>query len=820
MLGPAGAKALRPVQGLGSRVFGGSSGGVRGKIGGEIGEWVGEGAGETLLLDTPMTIIQDRRLPTFGEFGESLAQNIWAEPFEDAAMGVGRRGGRLARGMFVPQSVPAELALSSAGPTAGQHGDLQGPYNITFPDGTTQQFQSARTRHVAIEAYKKGWRPTETDLEGWMAANPSSAARMWNAVNTMVPQILSHSAPPPDPNVPHMAYSTGIEGGGPYYLDLPDGQRLTFPTRQRQIDALEEWQAGWRPGGSYSDRWGRNRGKTPTVEVIRDARSPHGDIPNGYIVTIPGEAPQRFQHRWQVQKLLNEYQRLASTPEGREEGDPQAELLGGAVYISSTGGDYVPGVMPEYTVQRPLNLGQIEALASQDSATGSAEDPFSLPQIHLVEAPARESEDPYPNSDRLGFVWRESGIVRPSPVVEGTSPSREADEWGLPGKGSGMGDLSQVDPVYRGEGMNRGPSTPTETAPGGEVTTAPGQTADPNQQPTMSIAPTETSVEGQQLAPATSISVAPSDVPDVVVDPAVEEDEDGEIRITPRQAPGLHPVTSPETDPLAQPSVFPSPSPEADPFALPGTSPETRPATAVETEVRPVTEPAVQMEVAPANNAAVTPVATPATQPATGAVIETVTQPAIQPEVVPATYPVTPPVVTTPGITPAITPGIVTTTDTDLIPPVTTPELEPDPEPSPTPVPITVKTQTLRATNPSLQLSIHSGTPAQSSDSKDFAIEEISSPEGTYPEVIQYDQLVRVTHNLDTGEERVDSLSQPTPVQVVETDLTPPGEQVRYAGNVRVTPMGGTLKTQGVKTRKKKSSRERHPFLKRGELGR
>ena len=86
-------------------------------------------------------------------------------------------------------------------------------------------------------------------------------------------------------------------------------------------------------------------------------------------------------------------------------------------------------------------------------------------------------------------------------------------------------------------------------------------------------------------------------------------------------------------------------------------------------------------------------------------------------------------------------------------------------------------------------------------------------PEGEYPEVIQYEQLVRVTHNIDTGEERMEAMSQPTPIQVIQTDLTPPDEQVRYAGNVRVTPMGNKLQSKGVHTRKRRSRRQRHPFL-------
>ena len=102
----------------------------------------------------------------------------------------------------------------------------------------------------------------------------------------------------------------------------------------------------------------------------------------------------------------------------------------------------------------------------------------------------------------------------------------------------------------------------------------------------------------------------------------------------------------------------------------------------------------------------------------------------------------------------------------------------------------------------------------------DFPLEEVSAPEGTYPLEVQYEQLVEVTYNLDTGEERVEALSKPTPLQIIQVDLTPPVEQPRFAGNVRVTPTGNKLKSQGVSTRRRKSRRQRHPFLRGRETGR
>ncbi len=101
-----------------------------------------------------------------------------------------------------------------------------------------------------------------------------------------------------------------------------------------------------------------------------------------------------------------------------------------------------------------------------------------------------------------------------------------------------------------------------------------------------------------------------------------------------------------------------------------------------------------------------------------------------------------------------------------------------------------------------------------------FPLEEVSAPEGTYPLEVQYEQLVEVTYNLDTGEERVEALSEPTPLQIIQVDLTPPVEQPRFAGNVRVTPTGNKLKAQGVTTRRRKSRPQRHPFLRGREARR
>ena len=103
-------------------------------------------------------------------------------------------------------------------------------------------------------------------------------------------------------------------------------------------------------------------------------------------------------------------------------------------------------------------------------------------------------------------------------------------------------------------------------------------------------------------------------------------------------------------------------------------------------------------------------------------------------------------------------------------------------------------------------------------DPPDFDDETtIKAPDGEYPKVIRYDQVTRTTYDIDTGETVVESITPIENVVIVETDLTPPVPQQRYAGQAKVNPVGNKVSTQTTSLRKKKASRFRHPFLRGGE---
>ncbi|MYD48147.1 MAG: hypothetical protein F4W95_06640 [Chloroflexi bacterium] len=104
-------------------------------------------------------------------------------------------------------------------------------------------------------------------------------------------------------------------------------------------------------------------------------------------------------------------------------------------------------------------------------------------------------------------------------------------------------------------------------------------------------------------------------------------------------------------------------------------------------------------------------------------------------------------------------------------------------------------------------------------DRPDFDdVTTIKAPDGEYPRVIQYDQMVRVKYDIDTGAERVESIAPIENVAIVETDLTPPVPQQRYAGQAKIVPVGDgeAVKTQTVSERQKLASRFRHPLLTQG----
>ena len=96
----------------------------------------------------------------------------------------------------------------------------------------------------------------------------------------------------------------------------------------------------------------------------------------------------------------------------------------------------------------------------------------------------------------------------------------------------------------------------------------------------------------------------------------------------------------------------------------------------------------------------------------------------------------------------------------------------------------------------------------------------VKAEEGLYPRVIAHDELVRVYHDLDTGEVRTEPLAMPTEPIVVKHDDTPPPIESRFAGHRKITPRGGYVFTKPVGERRRKASSKRHPYLRKGELRR
>ena len=96
----------------------------------------------------------------------------------------------------------------------------------------------------------------------------------------------------------------------------------------------------------------------------------------------------------------------------------------------------------------------------------------------------------------------------------------------------------------------------------------------------------------------------------------------------------------------------------------------------------------------------------------------------------------------------------------------------------------------------------------------------VKAEEGLYPRVVAHDELIRVYHDLDTGEVRTEPLAMPTEPIVVKHDDTPPPIESRFAGHRRITPRGGYVFTKPVGERRRKASSKRHPYLRKGELRR
>ena len=96
----------------------------------------------------------------------------------------------------------------------------------------------------------------------------------------------------------------------------------------------------------------------------------------------------------------------------------------------------------------------------------------------------------------------------------------------------------------------------------------------------------------------------------------------------------------------------------------------------------------------------------------------------------------------------------------------------------------------------------------------------VKAEEGLYPRVIAHDELIRVYHDLDTGEVRTEPLAMPTEPIVVKHDDTPPPIESRFSGHRKITPRGGYVFTKPVGERRRKASSKRHPYLRKGELRR
>ena len=92
--------------------------------------------------------------------------------------------------------------------------------------------------------------------------------------------------------------------------------------------------------------------------------------------------------------------------------------------------------------------------------------------------------------------------------------------------------------------------------------------------------------------------------------------------------------------------------------------------------------------------------------------------------------------------------------------------------------------------------------------------------EGLYPRIIAHDEVVRVYHDLDTGEIVTQPLATPTEPVIILEDSTPPPVGTRFAGHRSITPRGAYVFTSTVGKRRKKASPRRHPYLRRGELRR
>ena len=172
------------------------------------------------------------------------------------------------------------------------------------------------------------------------------------------------------------------------------------------------------------------------------------------------------------------------------------------------------------------------------------------------------------------------------------------------------------------------------------------------------------------------------------------------------------------------------------------------------------------------------------------------------------TPPFDPPIPSVPSME---SPPIIDFTPPPPEPPTVTPaKLDPTPtptKPGPTPTP-----------GPS-PITSPSATPTPDREGAESTTVDRAS-EGLYPRIIAHDEVVRVYHDLDTGEIVTQPLATPTEPVILLEDGTPPPVATRFAGHRSITPRGAYVLTSAVGKRRKKASPKRHPYLRRGELGR
>ena len=137
-------------------------------------------------------------------------------------------------------------------------------------------------------------------------------------------------------------------------------------------------------------------------------------------------------------------------------------------------------------------------------------------------------------------------------------------------------------------------------------------------------------------------------------------------------------------------------------------------------------------------------------------------------------------------------PTIPTPTKTEPTPTPT--PAKPDPTPTPGPSPVTSP----------------SATPTPDREGAGSTTVDRAS-EGLYPRIIAHDEVVRVYHDLDTGEIVTQPPATPTEPVIILEDSTPPPVGTRFAGHRSVTPRGAYVLTSAVGKRRKKASPNRHP---------